>query len=580
MAAGAQLDKTSPNLEGDRGQGSRATPGSSPANPIASGASGASNGGLVRSGQGLAAFGRFGLMLERTSLAWRGLERRQQSWLLVGAALLIGSASALFWYGTRTDWRTLYAGLDPEDSRQMALVLAQAQISYDVNAAGDQIRVPAGQLDKARLATAAKGGPRSGRMGFELFDKPNWVGSEFDEQVNYQRALEGELEHTVAALSDVQSARVHLVMPHDSLFRDQERPAKAAVVLTLRHRTLAEGEDDAIRNLIAAAVDGLAPSQVSLIDASGHQPLGPKSGEALRLDMEQALEAKLIETLEPVTGTGNVRASVTVDYDPTASDVTEETYDPDQTVTLSMQRTEQSTGPQAIPAGVPGTASNAPNAQAKPVYPTQTTPPETAKTESGTYGVSRKVRHVTQGPGHIRRLTAAILVNDRMTGAGQKGKQSNWAPRSAEELRTLTALAQAAVGFDTSRGDSLTVQDLAFDVNHNAVPVPMVKQVLDSVERSPLLLKYGTLLVGIVLLIFLAIRPAVQRVSSSLQTVNKGKTRELASGPSTVALPSAEQALLDQDRQRAQQVFDQVSEQLKRDPAQSSRLLQSWIHSD
>ena len=251
-------------------------------------------------------------------------------------------------------------------------------------------------------------------MGFEIFDKPNWVGSEFDEQVNYQRALEGELEHTVGSLADVESARVHLVMPHDSLFRDQERPAKASVVLKLRHRTLAEGEPDAIRNLVASAVDGLTPEQVVLVDAAGHLPLGPKTAEAMGLSAEQALEEKLIATLEPVTGVGNVRASVTLDYDPQASEETAENYDPDQTVTLSMQRTEQTSGPQPVAAGVPGTASNAPNSQALPVYPQQTTPPQTAKTESGTYGASKTVRHVLENPGRVRRMTAAIVVNDRL----------------------------------------------------------------------------------------------------------------------------------------------------------------------
>ena len=207
------------------------------------------------------------------------------------------------------------SNLDPDDARQTGQTLAQAQIPFEPTADGAGIRVPAAQLDKARLATAAKGGVKSGRLGFEIFDKPNWVGSEFDEQVNYQRALEGELEHTVGTLSDVESARVHLVLPHDSLFREQERPAKASVVLKLRHRSLADGEPEAIRNLVASAVDGLTPDRVVLVDAAGNLPLGPKTAEALRLTAEQALEEKLISTLEPVTGAGNVRASVTLDYD-------------------------------------------------------------------------------------------------------------------------------------------------------------------------------------------------------------------------------------------------------------------------
>ncbi|WP_263352154.1 flagellar basal-body MS-ring/collar protein FliF [Acidicapsa acidisoli] len=551
MAAGAQLDKKSP------------TPGI----PEPVGAQGA--------------LGVFGDYWSKGAAQWALLPPRQRNWALIGAALILATISGMAWYGTRTDWRTLYAGLDPEDSRQMAQVLTQAQIPFDLAANGTAIRVPAPQLDKARLATASKGGPRSGRMGFELFDKPNWVGSEFDEQVNYQRALEGELEHTVATLADVQSARVHLVMPHESLFRDQERPAKAAVVLTLRHRTLADGEDEAIRNLVASAVDGLSPAQVSLIDASGHLPLGPKTGEAIRLGMEEGLEAKLVETLEPVTGQGNVRASVTVDYDPTSTDVTEESYDPAKVVTLSMQRTEQTTSPQQVPVGVPGTASNAPNSQALPVYPQQVTPPQSAKTESGTYGASKTVRHVTQEPGHIRRLTAAIVVNDRMEAAAgdPNGKNPSWKPRSAEELRMLTSLAQAAVGFDGSRGDIVTVQDMSFDENRNAASPSLLSRALAMIERSPVLVKFATLLVGLVLLITLAIRPALKHARES--ALPAGKQPVLAAPPAQPeGLLTPEQASLDSERQRVQRVFDQVTETLKRDPAQSSRLLQSWIHSD
>jgi flagellar M-ring protein FliF len=206
---------------------------------------------------------------------WAALGPGQRTWTIGAALLLGGLAGGLFWYGTRTDWRALYVDLDSDDAHQAAQILTLAQIPFEASANGSGILVPAAQLDKARLATAAKGGLKSGRMGFEIFDKPNWVGSEFDEQVNYQRALEGELEHTVGSFSDVESARVHLVLPHDSLFREQDRPAKASVVLKLRHRSLAEGEPDAIRNLVASAVDGLTPDRVVLADAAGRVPLCP-----------------------------------------------------------------------------------------------------------------------------------------------------------------------------------------------------------------------------------------------------------------------------------------------------------------
>ena len=523
-------------------------------------------------------------LMARGRVYWATMEPGQRRWSMAAAVLLAGLIAGLFWYGLRTDWRTLYSDLDQEDARQTALILSQAQITYETTPDGAGIRVPADQLDKARLATAAKGGLKSGRLGFEIFDKPNWVGSEFDEQVNYQRALEGELEHTVGTLSDIESARVHLVLPHDSLFREQERPAKASVVLKLRHRSLADGEPDAIRNLVSSAVDGLTPDRVVLVDAAGHMPLGPKTADMLRLTAEQSLEEKLVSTLEPVTGAGNVRASVTLDYDPAATEETQETYDPEKVVTLSMQRTEQSTGPQPVAAGVPGTASNAPNSQALPVYPQQTTPPQTAKTESGTYGASKTTRHMVENPGRVRRLTAAIVVNDRLAQLAARGKAAVWQPRSADELRNLTALAQAAVGFDPARGDLITVQDLAFEDNRTAEPVTLPGQVLATAENSPVLVKYAALLAGIMVVLAFGVRPALRRARpGTVLAVAADGVKELAAGTAGAThhlRQPAEPAELDPERVRAQEILEQVSGHLKREPSQSSRLLQSWIHSD
>jgi flagellar M-ring protein FliF len=400
--------------------------------------------------------------------------------------------------------------------------------------------------------------------------------------VNYQRALEGELEHTVGTLADVESARIHLVMPHDSLFREQERPAKATVVIKLRHRSLADGEPEAIRNLVASAVDGLTPDHVVLVDASGNLPLGPKTAEAMQLSAEQALEDKLTSTLEPVTGVGNVRASVTLDYDPAAKEETEESYDPDQTVTLSMQRTEQTTGAQPVAAGIPGAASNAPNSQALPVYPQQTSSPQSAKSESGTYGASKTVRHVIENPGRVRRLTAAIVVNDRLATAAAHGKAATWTPRSTDELRNLTALAQAAVGFDPTRGDVLTVQDLAFDENRSQQPISLPGQVLTTAENSPVLVKYAALLLGLLIVVTFAVRPALRGLRQGTKQLSKPGSKELPAGAESQPkqILTSEEAEPDPERVRVQEIFDQVSGHLKREPAQSSRLLQSWIHSD
>jgi flagellar M-ring protein FliF len=550
MAVGTQLEKTPPLAQGQLQPGGRLS-------------------------------GLWGLARVR----WAQMAAAQRGWVAAALFLVIAVVGGLAWYAMRTDWRTLYVDLDPDDARQMGQVLAQAQIPFQTTADGAGIQVPMEQLDKARLLTAAKGGTKSGRLGFELFDKPNWVGSEFDEQVNYQRALEGELEHTVSTLSDVESARVHLVLPHESLFREEERPAKASVVLKLRHRTLADGEPEAISNLVASAVDGLTPDHVVLVDAAGRLPLGPKTPDAMRLTAEQALEDKLVSTLEPVTGAGNVRASVTLDYDPQATDETQETYDPDKTVTLSMQRTEQTSGAQPVAAGVAGAASNAPNTQALPVYPHQTTTPETAKTESGTYGASKTVRHVMENPGRVRRLTAAIVVNDRLLQPATKDRAAVWQPRSADELRNLTAIAQAAVGFDATRGDMLTVEDLTFDGNRPEPPAALPERVLDEAEGSPVLVRYAALLLGLLLVVAFAVRLAIRQAGAALaiRAPAKAPGRELAAGSSAApaaSLSAPQPAEVDPERQRTQEIFDQVTTHLKREPTQSSRLLQSWIHSD
>jgi flagellar M-ring protein FliF len=529
------------------------------------------------------------MLWTRVKLHWAEMLPGQRQAAIVAAVLLCTLLGGLAWYGLRTDWRTLYAGMEPDDVRQTGLTLTQAQIPFEVSSNGTAILVPAPQLDKARLATAAKGAAKSGKLGFELFDKPNWVGSEFDERVNFQRALEGELEHTIGTLADIESARVDVVLAHDSLFRDEERPAKASVVIKLRRAGLADGEADAIRNLVASSVDGLAPDRVVLVDAAGHLPLGPKTSEAERLSAEQALEQKIVATLEPVTGPGNVRVAVTLDYDHAATDQTEETYDPDQSATLTMQRSQQTLGGQPVAAGVPGAASNAPNTntQQLPVYPKQTSAPETASSESGTYGVSKTVRHSVEEPGRVRRMTAAVVVNDRLLHAASARVPAQFQPWPADALRNLTALAQASVGFDPGRGDVLTVQDLAFDANRPAPPPTLPARMLSEVEGSPMLIKYAALLAGLLLVLTLGVRPALKRMhvaSPNKSTRAHGKSSGEGSVPSEQimqpALPPLEPPTPDLERLRAQEIFEHVSSHLKHEPTQSSRLLQSWIHSD
>lgn len=529
-----------------------------------------------KSSLALTAQQRAGQMATEAWGRWHSLEPERRFRFVAALLLVLACFAGLLWYSSRPDWRTLYAGLDADDARQMAQQLTTAGIPFDVSPDGSLLRVSAESLDKARLATTAKGGPRSGRMGFELFDQPNWMGSEFDEKVNYQRALEGELEHTIATIASVQAARVHLVLPHDSLFTAGEREAKASVVLRLRHRTMSADEAEGIANLVASAVDGLRPGNVSLVDAESGDLLGRRSGDAAVAQHEQELAARIVETLEPVAGPGNVRASINVDYDLNSADEMDETYDPGQTATLSMQRSEQTSG-QVGASGIPGTASNSPTAK-PPLYPTQNPTAQSVREENGTYAVSRKVRHTVEAAGGVRRLTAAVLINYRSAG---QGSQASRQPRSAEDMKRLTGLAESAIGFDGARGDQVSVEELAFD-EKPAPPAPtLAGRVLGWTAQSEVLLRYGTILAALLAFFLLIARPVVRSLISA--PVSRGRAGQGVSqlpAPAKALEMTAEKQLEEQKKQHVQTVFDQVTERVKRDPGQSTRLLESWIRSE
>jgi flagellar M-ring protein FliF len=290
-----------------------------------------------------------------------------QRMLLGAAAVLVVAMLGIFVKLTeKADFKTLYSGLAGPDAQAVVQRLAAKNIPYEVSTDGTSVSVPADQLDKTRLDLAAEGMPQTGRLGFELFDKPNWAGSDFAEQVNYQRALEGELERTIQTLGNVESVRVHLVLPHESLFSDRERLAKAAVVMKLRGGGLSDDQVNAVTHLVASAVDNLAPENVTLIGADGRTPLvakgrDPARGAYASVELETSMAEKLIATLTPVLGPDHVKASVTLAYDQSSGDTTQEIYDPTNPVLLTDQVQEERFGG-SPPAGIPGTPSNVPSA--------------------------------------------------------------------------------------------------------------------------------------------------------------------------------------------------------------------------
>ncbi len=207
-----------------------------------------------------------------------GLTMKQRLLLGGGAVLVAGTLYVFVQLIGKPDYKTLYSGLAPADAQEITVSLAAKKIPYEQSPDGTSILVPADKLDSARLEVASQPMPHSGRLGFELFDKPNWAGSDFSEKVNYQRALEAELERTLGTLSEVEAVRVHLVMPAESLYSERDRSAKASVMVKLRRGSLPQQEDMAIRQLVAGAVDRLSPDNVVVVDADTNQPLNRFGG--------------------------------------------------------------------------------------------------------------------------------------------------------------------------------------------------------------------------------------------------------------------------------------------------------------
>src|ERR1700758_3922758 len=323
--------------------------------------------------------------LHRMGEFFKGLSFARQAMLGGGVALVGGPLWVFVALVGQPKYVTLYSGLRPEEAQALGGRLAAKKIPPQVSSDGGSLLVPEDKLDASRLETAAAGLPRTARLGFELFDTPNWAGSDFTEKVNYQRALEGELERTLATLSEVEAVRVHLVMPQESLFTEQQHDAKAAVILKTRSGHLSEQAQQAIPQLVSSAVDRLKPENVTVVDADSKTPLLRNAAPGSRAyGLDEELSKTLVHTLEPVVGADHVRASVHVEYALGTSEDTQETYDPKTPTALTQEHSEETSVGEA-PAGVPGTASNVPSPTTPaPATPAPATPGVLPVTAAGT----------------------------------------------------------------------------------------------------------------------------------------------------------------------------------------------------
>jgi len=514
---------------------------------------------------------------------FQGLTLNQRLLLVGGAVLVAGTLWVFVALLGQPKYVTLYSGLRAEEAQTLASRLAAKNIPHQVSSDGGSLLVPDDKLDASRLETAAAGLPRSARLGFELFDTPNWAGSDFTEKVNYQRALEGELERTLATLSEVEAVRVHLVMPQESLFTEQQHDAKAAVILKTRSGHLSEQAQQAIPQLVASAVDRLRPENVTVVDADSNTPLlhnrDGVNGRAYGLDEE--LSKTLIHTLEPVVGADHVRASVHVEYELGTSEDTQETYDPKNAATLTQEHSEESsTG--AAPAGVPGTASNVPSGT-PPASSAAGAEQSSSRSDATTYAVSKSLRHTVEPAGRVRRIAAAVVVDDVIETADQAGKRTTTRrKRTTDEMKEIEQLASAAIGVDAQRGDVLAVENLSFQ--QTPVETPPAPTKTDHwrrmIEPWSWALRYVGLAALFLVIYWLVLRPVKKQALAAFRELPGRASPRLTPQAAGAAGGLSDSLSPELGEKRATQLKKLLSEKVKSEPEAASRLLQSWVQQE
>jgi flagellar M-ring protein FliF len=381
------------------------------------------------------------------------------------ASAFLAFAAMLYWLN-HTEYRPLYAQLYPEDAAQVVEMLQKEKIPYRLDNGGTTVLVPADKVYDVRLKLAGEGTLRGQGLGFEIFDANKIGQTSFVQNINYQRALQGELARTISELPEVESARVHLVLPAKSLFVEEQTPPSAAVMLKLKgNRSLSPQQVQAVVNLVASSVAGLTQEHITVTDNRGKVLFEPKEKDMTGMsatqmeyqrNLERNLERRIEELVAPVVGQGKVIAKVTADLDLSRATVRKEIFDPkSQVIRSEIKSDESSRGSANVGAG-PN-----PRVQGENDLGASGTNQETSRTTATTnYEINREEQEIISQAGSIRRLSVAVLV-DGVSTSGPDGTPQ-FQPLPVEQLERIRNLAQRAVGFDAARGDAIEVTSIPF----------------------------------------------------------------------------------------------------------------------
>lgn len=529
-----------------------------------------------------------------------GLPLRRK--LILGAGLLVlaAIASLLLFMNSQGKYQLLYANLDDKDGGAVIAQLAQMNVPYKYAEGSSAILVPSDQVHDVRLKLAAAGLPKGSVTGFELMDNARFGITQFQERLNFQRGLEGELTRTITALAAVQDARVHLALPNQNgFFRDQQQPSASVMVALYPGRHLDRAQIAGIVHLVSSSVPNLSAKAVSVLDQNGsllsESPDTPGSNELSEnqlhfINRVETLYAQRIkDLLQPILGAENFRAQVTANFDFSRTDSTTEEYRPNQEpeVAAVRSRSQSSTmGKRAVtPVGVPGAASNQPAgpgsapvngpAQEMQVAGGNGAGDAEGHSESVTnYELDKTVR-VTQGvAGTLKRLNAAVVVNYKT--ATDKDGKTVYEPLGDEELAKLTALVQEGIGFNTERGDSVKVIDAPFrveEVEMAETPLWQQPEVLGLASRTAI---PAVLLLLALVVLFGVVRPTLKMAAAGRRVhalVNDGIPAPQLPGAQAVAAPQLPVVEMPQNDNRIESIRNVARE----NPAVVANIVRGWV---
>ncbi|QGZ55871.1 flagellar basal-body MS-ring/collar protein FliF [Paraburkholderia acidiphila] len=537
--------------------------------------------------------------------------------LIFAVAVLVAVVAGLVLWSRAPDYKVLYSNLSDRDGGAIITALQAANVPYKFSDAGGAILVPAEQVNEMRLRLASQGLPKNGSVGFELMDNQKFGISQFAEQVNYQRALEGELEQTIQSIASVKSARVHLAIPKPSVFvREREAPSASVLVNLYPGRILDDGQVAAITHMVASAVPDLPVRNVTVVDQDGN--LLTQSATGVGLDASQLKYVRQVEhdtqsridaILAPLFGAGNARSQVSADLDFSKLEQTSEAYGPNanpQAAAIRSQQQNISTEMQQSGAGgVPGALTNQPpqpasapiSAPAGANGASAPVPVSDHRDTTTNYELDKTVRHYQQAPGDVKRLSVAVIVNyqPKVDAKGHATMQ----PLDAQKLAQVEQLVKDAMGYDAKRGDSVNVVNAAFqtDIDPNAnLPWWRQPDIIALAKQIATWLGIGAVAL---FLYFVMVKPALRRafpppepVAPALPGMGDGEPLLLDGIPEAVRIGGAaaegednadsEAALLafENEKNKFERNLEYARNIARQDPKIVATVVKSWVNDE